>query len=42
MILYIVYCMLRSFQTHAASILYPACLRHQGFHPHPYRWGIQP
>jgi len=34
--------MLRSFDYHAATISYFPCLRHEGFHPHPYRWGIQP
>jgi hypothetical protein len=42
MILDIIDCMLCSFNRHAATISYFPCLRHEGFHPHPYRWGIPP
>ena len=42
MILDIINRMLCSSYRHAATISYFQCLRHQGFHPHPYRWGISP
>jgi hypothetical protein len=42
MILDIIDCMSCPFNRHAATISYSSCLRHEGFHPHPYRWGISP